>query len=297
MSTPTMTSPSSNARMDTKTITSLAMLTALAYIVMLMSKSLPQVSGFLQFDLTDTVICIGGFIFGPMSAAIISILIGVLDTLSDGGTGPIGMIMNIISNAIKYTPNGGKIEVFAEQNFHTVTICVKDNGIGIPEKDDPESYSATITMFGVIPTEAIHPDEAYELLKTLADAEIFPHFGMSVNRDRLNETFDYFTSTHYDYYAFQMPDPDETIEMGAEYQIKPMSEETSQYLQDMVANIDRVVLPNADEFRILQNAVEKYIYDYDFTLDTAYDLAVSNLELYYSGTLTPEEEYNLVWNH
>ena len=169
--------------------------------------------------------------------------------------------------------------------------------IGIPEKEDPESYSATITMFGVIPTEAIHPDEAYELLKTLADAEIFPHFGMSVNRDRLNETFDYFTSTHYDYYAFQMPDPAETIEMGAEYQIKPMSEETSQYLQDMVENIDRVVLPNADEFRILQNAVEKYIYDYDFTLDAAYDLAVSNLELYYSGTLTPEEEYNLVWNH
>ena len=99
MSTPTMTSPSSNTRMDAKTITSLAMLTALAYIVMLMSKSLPQVSGFLQFDLTDTVICIGGFIFGPMSAAIISILIGVLDTLSDGGTGPIGMIMNIISSA------------------------------------------------------------------------------------------------------------------------------------------------------------------------------------------------------
>ena len=32
------------------------------------------------------------------------------------------------------------------------------------------------------------------------------------------------------------------------------------------------------------------------TLDAAYDLAVSNLELYYSGTLTPEEEYNLVWN-
>ena len=92
-------SSNNSTRMDTKTITSLAMLTALAYIVMLMCKSLPQVSGFLQFDLTDTVICIGGFIFGPMSAAIISILIGLLDTMSDGGTGPIGMLMNIISSA------------------------------------------------------------------------------------------------------------------------------------------------------------------------------------------------------
>ncbi len=45
------------------------------------------------------------------------------------------VLYNIISNSIKYTPNGGKIEVFAGQVFNKVTIKVKDNGIGIPEKD------------------------------------------------------------------------------------------------------------------------------------------------------------------
>ncbi len=45
------------------------------------------------------------------------------------------LLNNIISNSIKYTPNGGKIEVFAGQTFNKVTIRVKDNGIGIPEKD------------------------------------------------------------------------------------------------------------------------------------------------------------------
>ncbi len=45
------------------------------------------------------------------------------------------LLYNIISNAIKYTPNGGKITVSAEQRFNSVTIKVKDNGIGIPEKD------------------------------------------------------------------------------------------------------------------------------------------------------------------
>ncbi len=169
--------------------------------------------------------------------------------------------------------------------------------IGIPEKEDPDSYAASVTMFGVIPTGAVHPDEAYELLKKLADAEVFPHFGMSVNRDRLAETFEYFTSTHYDYYSFQMPDSAETIEMGAAYQIKPMSEETSEYLQGMVENIDRVVLPSADEFRIIQNAIEKYMYAGGITLDEAYEVAVSNLELYYSGTLNEDDEYELVWGH
>ena len=41
----------SNSRMDTKTITSLAMLTGIAYVVMLCSKLLPSVNGFLDFDL------------------------------------------------------------------------------------------------------------------------------------------------------------------------------------------------------------------------------------------------------
>ncbi len=45
------------------------------------------------------------------------------------------LLYNIISNSIKYTPNGGKIEVVAGQNFNKVYIKVKDTGIGIPEKD------------------------------------------------------------------------------------------------------------------------------------------------------------------
>ncbi len=45
------------------------------------------------------------------------------------------LLYNIISNSIKYTPNGGKITVTARQLYGSVYIRVKDNGIGIPEKD------------------------------------------------------------------------------------------------------------------------------------------------------------------
>ncbi len=42
---------------------------------------------------------------------------------------------NIISNSIKYTPNGGKIVVRAGRVYNDIKIEVEDTGIGIPEKD------------------------------------------------------------------------------------------------------------------------------------------------------------------
>ena len=87
------------SRTNVRTLTSMAMLTALAYVVMLLSKMLPQVQHFLQMDLKDTIICIGGFLFGPLSAAVISIVVAVVEMFSVSDTGPIGCIMNIVATA------------------------------------------------------------------------------------------------------------------------------------------------------------------------------------------------------
>ena len=85
------------ARMSTRSLTTLAMLTAIAYVVMILSKMLPQVSGFLQLDLKDTIICIGGFLFGPLSAAVISIVVAVVEMFTYSDTGIIGCIMNMLA--------------------------------------------------------------------------------------------------------------------------------------------------------------------------------------------------------
>ncbi len=45
------------------------------------------------------------------------------------------VITNIITNAIKYTPNGGTITVSTIHVFNSITIKIKDSGIGIPPKD------------------------------------------------------------------------------------------------------------------------------------------------------------------
>ena len=89
----------SRSHLSLRTWVSMSMLTAIAYVVMYLSKMLPQVYGFLQFDLKDTVICVGGFIFGPLAAAIISIVVPVLEMLFASDTGPIGMIMHVLATA------------------------------------------------------------------------------------------------------------------------------------------------------------------------------------------------------
>ena len=50
------------------------------------------------------------------------------------------VIMNIVSNAIKYTPDGGKIDITAGTSGKNVFVRISDNGIGIPEKDLPRLF-------------------------------------------------------------------------------------------------------------------------------------------------------------
>ena len=89
--------PVSRSRMNLRTLSSLGMLTSVAYVVMYLSKLLPQVAGFLQLDLKDTVICIGGFLFGPVASALISLVVALVEMFSVSDTGPISMVMNVLA--------------------------------------------------------------------------------------------------------------------------------------------------------------------------------------------------------
>ena len=45
------------------------------------------------------------------------------------------ILINIISNSIKYTPENGQIDVYARAMYGNIYIKIKDTGIGIPKKD------------------------------------------------------------------------------------------------------------------------------------------------------------------
>ena len=92
------TTPARTARV--KKLVTLSMLTAVTYVVMLLCKSIPDVAGFLQLEVKETIVCIGGFIYGPVSAAIIALVVAVIEMFTVSGTGPIGCIMNVLATAV-----------------------------------------------------------------------------------------------------------------------------------------------------------------------------------------------------
>lgn len=49
-------------------------------------------------------------------------------------------LTNLVDNAIKYTPEKGKIKIEARDKGESVEIAVIDNGIGIPQKDLPRIF-------------------------------------------------------------------------------------------------------------------------------------------------------------
>ena len=50
------------------------------------------------------------------------------------------VVFNILGNAIKYTPEGGKVTVYIGKIYNDVYFKVADTGIGIPESDQPRIF-------------------------------------------------------------------------------------------------------------------------------------------------------------
>ena len=78
-------------------LTLLAMFAALSYIVMIVGRIPISTVDFLKYDPKDMVIVICGFTSGPLAALAVTVLVSVLEMLTVSTTGPIGLLMNILS--------------------------------------------------------------------------------------------------------------------------------------------------------------------------------------------------------
>lgn len=83
----------------------MAMLCALAFVAVVAIRIplIPFVP-FLEYEPKDVIIMTGGFLFGPMSAALISIIVSFIEMFTISSTGIIGLIMNILSTVAFVCP-------------------------------------------------------------------------------------------------------------------------------------------------------------------------------------------------
>lgn len=87
-----------NKPIKARDLTILALLAAVSYVVMYLSKLIPiHILGFLSFDLKDVIICIAGFLFGPLAAAGVSVVVSLIEMVTVGSTGLWGLLMNVLS--------------------------------------------------------------------------------------------------------------------------------------------------------------------------------------------------------
>lgn len=85
---------------STKTYVGIGIFSALAFVVAWVCNIIPPVAGFLSLDVKDAVIAMASFIFGPISAVIISFIAAFIEFVTFSTTGWYGLVMNFASSAV-----------------------------------------------------------------------------------------------------------------------------------------------------------------------------------------------------
>ena len=79
-------------------ITVIAMFAAVSYVLVIISKAIPNVAGFLSYEPKDAMIVIAGLLFGPLSSVLISLIVSFIEMITISSTGFYGFIMNAIAS-------------------------------------------------------------------------------------------------------------------------------------------------------------------------------------------------------
>ena len=55
------------------------------------------------------------------------------------------LLINLLNNAVKYTPEGSTVRITAEKRCGTAYVTVTDNGPGVPDEDKPKIFDMFYT--------------------------------------------------------------------------------------------------------------------------------------------------------
>jgi signal transduction histidine kinase len=82
-------------------------------------------------------------------------------------------VLNILSNAIKFTPAGGTVTISSEERAESFVLAIADTGIGMAELDIPKAFE----VFGQIDNRLSRKYEGTGLGLPLAQAMVRQHGG------------------------------------------------------------------------------------------------------------------------
>lgn len=88
------------SKYDTKKYVGISIFASLAFITAFFCNVIPPVAGFLSLDVKDAVIAIASFVYGPISAVIISFIAAFIELITFSTTGWYGFVMNFASSAV-----------------------------------------------------------------------------------------------------------------------------------------------------------------------------------------------------
>ena len=162
----------------------------------------------------------------------------------------------------------------AEEDF----VC-----FGIPSRMNSDNYAAQVTTFGAVLQNSNYPEYGYSFLKNLADTENWLFWDFSVNKSNINSTLDFMVNTYYELYPAlgnfsPEREPEDADWLGDSYQIKPMSQESADYICNMVDNIGVARLPEFMLNDIVPKEIASYIYGNTDTKEQAYQKALQRLK-------------------
>ena len=145
----------SSRKRSIRRLTSAAILTAMAVVLMYLEVSVPLMPPFLKFDFSEIPVLIGSFALGPVYGIIIELLKNLIH-LPFSGTSGIGEFSNFLTGSIYvftagFFYNRHRTRKGAVAAMLLATICLALIAI-------PLNYYVTLPLYGAVlnfPTEAI----------------------------------------------------------------------------------------------------------------------------------------------
>ena len=156
--------------------------------------------------------------------------------------------------------------------------------IGIPTLNNDDGYAAQVTTFGIVLSNSPNTKKGYEFIKTMADSEVWMHFDLSVNKQRIEDTLSDFTTSYYDYYPMlgRISPPKDNVDsvewLDDPIQLKPMSAETKEYLQYMIEHIEVATLPEFGLNAIITEEIQNYLWGDTENIEDAYQNTLASLQ-------------------